>query len=91
MNNEYKTCIKCIKCHKPHLRNCFFFFNTEMKFSLMKLTRHFFKLWVLLGKHAGSLYKLYQHALHRRWMVEIKWKKQKTQEIAFETPICLEV
>ena len=40
MNNEYKT---FIKCPEPDPRIGFFFFNTEMKFSLMKLARQFFQ------------------------------------------------
>ena len=39
MNNEYKTCIKCPE-HDPTRIG---FFNTEMKFSLMKLARQFFQ------------------------------------------------
>ena len=42
MNNEYKTCINCFKCHEPDPRIGFFFGN-EMKFSLMKLTQQFFQ------------------------------------------------
>ena len=40
MNNKYKT---YIKCPEPDPRIGFFFFNTEMKFSLMKLARQFFQ------------------------------------------------